>query len=830
MKNPVFRRIWVISWLVLLASGNGVADSFRLLETQSKPIPLERSGGAFVELEDGAGWIFLLHGGLSAALNAKPVSDVWVFDGSDWSSVDVAAPAVYGQTLVAAGEGRAYGFGGIDLNDELIRFDRILSYGVRRGSAGPEVTIQEISVPGQNPGACSESPVVWLEQTNSMLLIGGMCRYYPGRSEEVWEYRVGANSWRRRANLPRALADHSAVVADGQVWVFGGKESGGRSNHIYRYEPQSDSWSEEFASGLRPEPMSDHRAVAVGEAMIVFGGIREPFWPETISEVWELDLRALRWTRRKDLPHGLAEMAIGAIPSDLAVGSEEQVLLFGGVIDAWSFPLVLSDETWIYTSDVARGNELIAVPALARLRGRGAFFTSTMYLMNIGETDLELELTFTPRIDTGGAPISAQLEIAPGIMKTIDDPLRTLFGLAADEGGVGSVVIEVSGGSERDLLAQTFVASELNSGEEYGTYFPAIRRSQALAASEIGYLTTTEDPSSYRVNVGLMALDDDTEVAVAPVSRIGEPIVSALSLDLDRGENLQINDIHRSFGIGTEPDVMLEIEVASGQAIAYATVVDGNGSYTGTSDPTTIQPIVAGSDRVTLIEIGHVQGIDEFSGSATIVNLSDREAEVRVEFYRRGVPGLSSSAWFTIDAGDAIGYRDFVGQVLGIEDAVGTVVLETLNGTRISACGREFANLRDDGSDEILGTAGTQLPGLTEADLLTAGKTWHLIGLRQSMVGEEWVRSHLAVFNPGTQNARLTVTVFDGDAGVAEGSRYWIVEGQELVHINKVLKKINGSVDGGEKRIEVSVDRPVYLQAYRVNTWGDSVTLRAKGR
>jgi hypothetical protein len=415
-------------------------------------------------------------------------------------------------------------------------------------------------------------------------------------------------------------------------------------------------------------------------------------------------------------------------------------------------------------------------------------------------------------------------------MRTIDDPLSTLFGFGPDDGGVGSLLIEISGGSARNLLAQTLVRAELDSGEQYGTFFPAIRSGQALTAPEVGYLTTSDDPSSYRVNVGLMALTDDTEISAAPVARIGERLVSAVNFNLDRGENVQINDIHKSFTIGSVADVMIEVAIASGKAIAYATVVDGNGSYTGTSDPTTIQPIVSGAERVSLLEIGSVQGIDEFSGSATIVNLSDRAAEVRAEFFERGVPGLSRTASFTIAAGDAVGYRDFVSDVFGTRDTVGTVVLESLNGTRISATGREFAHIRDDFTDEILGTAGTQLPGLTEADLLTAGRTWHVVGLRQMMAGDEQERSHLAAFNPGSQSARLTVTLFNGEDGVPEGSRYWIIEGRELVHINNLLKKINGAVDDGEKRIEISVDRPLYLQAYRVNTWGDSVTLRAGGR
>jgi hypothetical protein len=44
MKNSIFLRMSMISWLVLLVAGNSAADSFRLLETQSKPIPLERAG------------------------------------------------------------------------------------------------------------------------------------------------------------------------------------------------------------------------------------------------------------------------------------------------------------------------------------------------------------------------------------------------------------------------------------------------------------------------------------------------------------------------------------------------------------------------------------------------------------------------------------------------------------------------------------------------------------------------------------------------------------------------------------------------------------------
>jgi len=829
MKNSHFLRIALIGWSALLIAGQSKADSFERLDIQPRPVPLERSAGVYVELAGDSNSVFLLHGGLPAVLNAQPVSDVWVFDGANWQFIDNSAPRVYGHTLVAGGVGEAYGFGGVDANDELRSLGTISSYSLSRGDSGLEVVIEEISVAGPNPGSCSESPVVRLDDRGSMLLIGGMCSYFPGWSAEVWEYRIDSNSWHRRADLPRPIADHSAVVTNGQVWVFGGTGNDGRLNDIYRYDPQSDSWSEVFPNGVRPEPLSDHRAVAIGDSMVVFGGTRAPFWPETIAEVWELDLTTLRWTRKKDLPYGLAEMAVGMVPSDLAEGDTAQVLLFGGVIDAWSFPLVLSDETWIYTSDITKTAELIAIPAVARVRGKGAFFTSTMYLMNKGDVDLDLELTLTPRMDMQGDPITVNYVIAPGIMETVDDPLNALFGFGGDDNMVGSLLIEVVGGSPDDLVMRTLISAAVDSGEEYGTYFPAIRSGDALTVSETGYLTTTENPSTYRVNAGLMALVDSTTVTMTPMTRLGDPIAGSVTFQINAGENTQINDVHRFFNIGSIADVMIEVAVDSGKAIAYATVLDGTKSYSGTSDPTTVLPISRGSDHITLLEIGSIQGIDEFSGSATIVNYSEHVAEVRADFCERGIPGVSSSRVFTIDPGKAVGSGDFVGEVFRIYGTVGTVILQSLNGARISATGREFAILRDQIDNEIVGTAGTHLPGLTDGDLVSPGRTWHVIGLRQKLDENEKERSHLAVFNPGSESSKITVSLFNGSDGLVEGSRSWVIEGRELIQINNVMKKINDEINGAEKRIEITVDRPVHLQVFRVNTWGDSVTLSAAG-
>jgi hypothetical protein len=831
MKNRI-TKIALVSFA--LATGAG-ADSFESLQTNGTPNPIEDAAGLFLPIHDGnqsEGEVLMIQGGVPAELNQQAVSDLWLFEDGTWSQISASAPRVSGHVLVAGFDGRAYAFGGNDPDDDgdLRELDEITVYEIRRVGGFLDVEIDKISVPGDHPGKCTDAAAVAIDDGRSILHIGGFCNWnvLDNGSREVWEYRIESNKWIRRADLPEGRMKHSAVVHREQVWVFGGDGPGGRVSDLFRYDPHDGRWYEMATVGGGPDPLARHQAVVSGDSMLVFGGIRSEFWPETTSEVWQLDFATLEWTRKADLPFGLAAMVADAMPTEITRGPNAQVMIFGGVIEPWSFPSLISDETLVYTSDARLEDLMFAVPAVARVRGRGAFFTSTLYLMNAGDDGLDIELTFTPRMGASGTPITIQYSLPSQRMDSIHDPLGALFGFAADDGGVGGLLVEVVRGSPNDLLIQTFVSAELESGEKYGTYFPAIRGDLALAASEVGYLTTTEDPLTYRVNVGLMALADATEIMVAPVSRVGERMASALGFKLDAGENLQINNIHDSFGIGPLADIMIEVAVGSGKAVAYATVLDGNGAYAGTSDPTTVQPVINGSGNVTLLEIGSIKGIDEFSGSATIVNLSDHQAEVRAEFFQRGFRGLTASRMLTFDPGEVVGYGDFVGQVFGIQDSVGTVVLKTLNGARIGATGREFANLRDEGDNRIIGTAGTQLPGLTDADLLMPDRTWNFIGLRQKMTDDERERSHLVVFNPGAVAARLTVSLFDGDSGASEGSRDWIIESQELIHINSVMKKIKVDVDGSEKRIEISVDQPILAQAFRVNTWGDSVTLRAE--
>ena len=230
---------------------------------------------------------------------------------------------------------------------------------------------------------------------------------------------------------------------------------------------------------------------------------------------------------------------------------------------------------------------------------------------------------------------------------------------------------------------------------------------------------------------------------------------------------------------------------------------------------------------VTLLELGSIQGLNEFSGSASVTNHSAVEAVVRADFYLRGKPGIAASEILTIPPGDTLGFPDIAAELFEVSGEVGTLVLTSENDTLISATGREFALFRDEG-ESVTGTAGQLIPGMTSADLLQPGVTYHFLGLRQVQLDSGTERSHLAAFSPDGGDVTFTVRQFDGATGTAEGEIQRTVRADELIQINNILRVINSDLDGEVKRLEVTVDGPVHMLAFRVNKDGDPITIPAQ--
>lgn len=467
----------------------------------------------------------------------------------------------------------------------------------------------------------------------------------------------------------------------------------------------------------------------------------------------------------------------------------------------------------------------VNIAAVARLQGAGAFFTSRIDVFNAHAAPVEVDVVYTSREDIALPDSRTILTLTGRTLMEVDDSLGAWFGFADDDAAAGSLRMRaLEPAAPSSVLAQSVVIARNDDGTEYGQFFPAVTAEEALVAGSTAYLASTVDASTTRVNLGAMALEDGTTLRVTPVDPVGTPLAASRQLVLTSGGNGQINDLDRRFDLTGRSDYLIQVDVDSGTAIVYASVLDGNSGSPGTSDPTTILPVTTGSDSVTLLELGPIVGFDEFSGSASVTNLGAAPVTIDAAFHLRGQPGVAASATLPLDAGETAGFLDLVGDLFGLTD-VGTVVLTAAPGSTIAATGREFAILRD--GDVVVGTAGQLIPGMTPDNLVAPGRVYHLLGLRQLETDAGIERSHVAAFNPGDIAATLEISLYDEATGQLEGATQLTIRPGELVQRNNIVRVIGGVADGSIKRLEVVADGPVYLKGFRVNRDADPITIDA---
>lgn len=468
------------------------------------------------------------------------------------------------------------------------------------------------------------------------------------------------------------------------------------------------------------------------------------------------------------------------------------------------------------------------IPSVARLQGVGAFFTSRAEIYNAGTSPLDVEVVYTPRRDIPGPVRHSSVTVPPQVQLEVEDPLQTWFGISDDQPAAGTLGLTVTAGRESDLIAQSVVYARNPDGSEFGQFFPAMRSRDAIRPGRRAYLATTVDASRNRVNLGIVGLAEATTVEVVPVDPLGTPLAASRSYLLNSGDSRQINDLNHGnygFSLGDRSDYLVQLDVVDGAAQAFVSVLDGTAQVSGTSDPTTILPVVTGSARQTLVGLGPVTGLNEFAGSASITNLDDGPAVIRADFFARddGQSGVGASASLVLDAGETRGFVDMVGELFDIV-GVGVVVLSSESESEFFATGREYAVFRDI-HGHVTGTAGQLVPGFADADTLWPGLTYHILGVRERTIGEALERTNLLIFNPGSESASVIVTLFDGATGRFEGQRTERVGPGEMKQVNRLVHRINPDQDGQTKRLEVVSDGAVFVTASRVNKDGDPVTL-----
>jgi DNA-binding CsgD family transcriptional regulator len=123
--------------------------------------------------------------------------------------------------------------------------------------------------------------------------------------------------WQELAPMPAARAAMAATAYDGQIYAIAGEGPEGVSGSVFRYAPETDSWSQ---LSDKPTPVADVHGVLLGEKIYVPGGRLADGRPTDILEIY--DPRRNTWSTGARLPQAVSAYALADF--------EGQMYLFGG--------------------------------------------------------------------------------------------------------------------------------------------------------------------------------------------------------------------------------------------------------------------------------------------------------------------------------------------------------------------------------------------------------------------------------------------------------------------------------------------------------------------
>ena len=149
----------------------------------------------------------------------------------------------------------------------------------------------------------------------SAAVLGGKI-YVPGGStssgnvtDSLEIYSPGEDTWERGSNLPFGVSAYAMVPYEGYLYLFGGWDGSQVVNSVYRYDPDRDQWQE-----ISPMPTARayHGVSVVGEKIYVLGGFDGEKALQT-TEVYSPDLEGGEgspWTTDEPLPQPVYAMGV----------------------------------------------------------------------------------------------------------------------------------------------------------------------------------------------------------------------------------------------------------------------------------------------------------------------------------------------------------------------------------------------------------------------------------------------------------------------------------------------------------------------------------------
>lgn len=141
---------------------------------------------------------------------------------------------------------------------------------------------------------------------------------------DLWEYDISNNIWTQRSDGPAPRDCHSAVIYNDRMYVFGGWYNI-RHNDLWEYDISNDVWTV-LTTDAPPPDRNNHMAVVYNDKMYIFGGrTGENDDERNLNDLWEYDFSEDKWTQKTNAPI--------SIRTGSAVVFKNNMYIFGGTSD-----------------------------------------------------------------------------------------------------------------------------------------------------------------------------------------------------------------------------------------------------------------------------------------------------------------------------------------------------------------------------------------------------------------------------------------------------------------------------------------------------------------
>jgi N-acetylneuraminic acid mutarotase len=134
----------------------------------------------------------------------------------------------------------------------------------------------------------------------------------------------------KRGDIPETRDEHTALIYEGSMVIFGGFVNGERTNDIYRYYFNDNRWEMvQSHSPLKPPKRAGHSAIILGDNMYIYGGKDEDY--NKLGDIWSFSFGTYLWQEIKQAD----EYGFAPLPRSghSACIYKDCMVIFGGIYE-----------------------------------------------------------------------------------------------------------------------------------------------------------------------------------------------------------------------------------------------------------------------------------------------------------------------------------------------------------------------------------------------------------------------------------------------------------------------------------------------------------------